>query len=325
MSYTQLTSEQRYQIYALKSAKHDQTEIADLVGVHKSTISRELRRNTGKKGYRPQQAHKMATARREGKSSPRISQAVWHEVKRLIKKDWSPEQVSARLDEEREIKVSHEWIYQYIYHDKAKGGELFRHLRCKKQRKKRYGSYDKRGQIPNRRGISERPQAVEAKERLGDWEGDTIIGKNHKGAALTLVDRLSCYTLMAPLSSKNADITADRTIELLKSKRIPSHTITFDNGKEFTYHERMAEGIETDIYFADPYSSWQRGLNENTNGLIRQYLPKSRDLTTVTDEEAQQIMFKLNHRPRKSLGYKTPYEVFFDKECRLTRIVALTS
>ena len=323
--YTQLTLEQRYQIYALRAAEHSQTEIADIVGVNKSTVSRELTRNTGLKGYRPKQAHTTAIKRREGKATARISDLVWAEVKRLIRKEWSPEQVSSRINKEQKLKVSHEWIYLYIYRDKAKQGKLFQHLRCQKQRKKRYGSYDKRGQIPNRVSISRRPEIVETRKRLGDWEGDTIIGKGHKGAALTLVDRKSRYTLMAPLDSKNAVLTAEKTIELLKSKKLPSHTITFDNGKEFTHHQKMADAIKADIYFADPYSSWQRGANENTNGLIRQYLPKERDLTTVTNEEANQITFKLNHRPRKSLGYKTPCEVFYDKECKLTHSVALTS
>lgn len=324
-NYTQLTSDQRYQLNALKSAGVTQTEMAGIIGVNKATVCREFHRNTGQRGYRPKQAQVLTLQRRQGKSLARISPAVWQEIERLIRKGWSPEQISARSKVAQDIEVSHEWIYQYIYVDKANGGTLCTHLRCQKQRGKRYGSYDKRGVIPDKVGITERPEVVEARERCGDREGDTIIGKHHKGAALTLVDRKSLFTLMAALPSKHAEITADCAIDLLKSKRLPSHTITLDNGKEFTQHKKMAEEIGTDIYFAEPYSSWQRGVNENTNGLIRQYLPKSRDLTMVTDDESRAIMHRLNHRPRKTPGYKTPYEVFYERECKLTQRVALTS
>ena len=175
-TYTQLTQEQRYQIYALKKTKHSLSEIAAVIGAHKSTVSRELKRNRGQRGYRPQQAHELALERRQ-KAVPRITAAVWAVVESLLKQDWSPEQISGRLKKEQRIRISHEWIYQYILEDKQASGDLYQHLRCQKKRRKRYGKYDRRGKLPNCRSIEERPAIVNARKRLGDWEVDTIIGR----------------------------------------------------------------------------------------------------------------------------------------------------
>jgi len=321
--YTQLTEHQRYQIYALMKAGHNQSEIAATLEVHKSTISREFRRNRGLKGYRPQQAHRLTLERRHEKAQPRIEAPVWQQVEALIREAWSPEQVAGRIAMEQGVSISHEWIYQYIYVDKCSGGDLYRFLRCQKVRRKRHGSYDRRGRIPNQVSIDERPAIVESKRRFGDWEGDTVIGKGHRGALVTLVERKSLFTVIRSVLHKSADAVRHAVVDGLAPYIDRIHTITYDNGREFADHEGMARDLAARIYFAHPYASWERGLNENTNGLIRQYFPKARDLTTVTQREIEKAMHKLNHRPRKSLGYRTPYEVFFKTRTSLT--VALQS
>lgn len=310
-SYTQLTQEQRYQIYALMKAELNQSEIAAIVGVHKSTVSRELGRNRGQRGYRPKQAHQMATERHQAKAKSRIINEDWHVVERLLREDWSPEQISLWLAQEQRLAISHEWIYQHILADKRRGGDLHRHLRCQKSRRKRYGTYDRRGQLPHRVSIDERPAIVECRTRLGDWELDTVIGKGHKQAIVSLTERKSRLALIAKVPTKEADGVKDAVLMLLSPLSEHVHTITSDNGKEFARHEAIASALDADFYFAHPYASWERGLNENTNGLIRQYFPKDCDFTTITDKDIQHAMDKLNNRPRKCLGMKTPNQVFF--------------
>jgi len=322
-SYTQLTQEERYQIYALKKAGHIQAEIAEIIGRDPGTISRELCRNRGLKGYRPQQAHNLALTRRYDKAQPRIDSQVWQLVEALLREEWSPEQVVGRVAMEQGVSISHEWIYQYIYADQRSGGDLYRCLRCQKVQRKRYGIYSRRGTIPNQVSIDERPAIVDSKRRFGDWEGDTVIGKGHRGALVTLVERKSLYTVIQSVLHKTAKAVRNAVTNALSPHIDWVHTITYDNGREFADHEGMASDLEASIYFAHPYASWERGLNENTNGLIRQYFPKDRDLTTVTKYEIEKAMDKLNHRPRKSLGYRTPYEVFFNTRTSLT--VALQS
>ena len=185
MSYTQLTREQRYQIYALMKAGFNHTQVASEIGVHKSTVSREACRNQGQRGYRPKQAQELATARQQKRVTPRIQPETWRQIEALVAQQWSPAQIAGRLTLERQASVSHERIYQHIYADKRAGGTLHTHLRCQKQRRKRYGSYSRRGRLPNCRSIETRPKVVDAKRRLGDWEADTIIGKNHQGAIVT--------------------------------------------------------------------------------------------------------------------------------------------
>lgn len=311
MRYTQLTQEQRYQIQALMKAEHNQTEIADIIGVHKSTISRELSRNHGLRGYRPKQAHTLALVRRQAKSQPRISDEIWTQIECLLLEQWSPEQISLWLYAEKSIRISHEWIYQYVLQDKLHGGDLYRHLRCQKRRRKRYGSYNCRGQLINRISIDERPAIVESRSRIGDWELDTIIGKAHKQAIVTLTERKSKLTLMRKVKRKTANSVAEAIIHLLKPIAHRVHTLTSDNGKEFAEHEYIANALKAQFYFAHPYASWERGLNENTNGLIRQYFPKKCDFTTITQREIDNVMNKLNNRPRKTLGIKTPNQIFF--------------
>jgi IS30 family transposase len=319
-TYTQLTQEQRYQIYVLLKAGHNQTEIAHFVRVHKSTISRELRRNRGLKGYRPKQAHEFALSRRN-KAKRLIEASTWAWIESLIRFDLSPEQVSDSLKVNHGLQISHEWIYQYILRDKGAGGDLHCHLRCQKKRRKRYGSYDRRGKLKNRVSIDERPAIVDTRQRLGDWEVDTIIGKGHRHAIVSLVERKSRLALLRKVERKTAQDVADAVIELLKSLPVRTHTITADNGKEFADHERITKELKTDIYFAHPYSSWERGTNENMNGLVRQYFPKKRSFGTLTETDIEFAMERLNNRPRKCLGFKTPNEVFFKK----SSVVALSS
>jgi IS30 family transposase len=309
--YTQLTQEQRYQISALLKMDHSQIEIAKVIGVHKSTVSRELRRNRGLRGYRPKQAHRLAVSRRD-KSRQRIGTSTWILIEAAIRKEWSPEQVSDWLKDNHDLQISHEWIYQHILVDKHAGGDLHRHLRCQKKRRKRYGSYDRRGILKNRVSIDERPAIVDTRQRLGDWEVDTLIGKGHRHAIVSLVERKSRLALLRKVESKTAQAVADAVIELMKSLPVRTHTITADNGKEFADHERIAHDLRTKIYFAHPYSSWERGSNENMNGLVRQYFPKKRSFATITQQEIDFVMDRLNNRPRKCLGFKSPNQVFFN-------------
>lgn len=312
MSYHQLTLEQRYQIYAFKKAGFNQSQIAAEIGVSKSTISRELRRNRGGRGYRPKQAHAWAQARRQAKpNATQISPKTWKRIESLILKDFSPEQVSGYLKAQGEPSASHERIYQYIYADKQQGGSLYSHLRLKKRRRKRYGKYDKRGQIPNRKSIDERPEVVARRERIGDWEADTIVGKNHQQAIVSLVERKSLLTRLEKVTRKTGEAVKRATVKALKPLSERVHTITSDNGKEFAAHEGIAELLHAAFYFAHPYHSWERGTNENTNGLVRQYFPKGTDFSKITPREVKAVEKRLNNRPRKTLGYKTPNEVFF--------------
>jgi IS30 family transposase len=310
MSYTQLTHEERYQISVLLKAGLNQTEIAMLLKRHKSTISREISRNTGLRGYRPKQAQHLAEERRTSKVRPRISHTLWNDVRKLLREEWSPEQISLWLKSEKSISISHEWIYQYILQDKQQNGSLFHHLRCQKQRRKRYGSYNRRGQLIDRISIDERPEIVDSRSRIGDWELDTIIGKNHKQAIVSLTERKSRFTLIQKVKRKTAQSVSNAIINLLSPFSKQVHTLTSDNGKEFADHKNIADKLNAKFYFAHPYASWERGLNENTNGLIRQYFPKGRDFTSITQKEINQAMNKLNNRPRKCLGMKTPNQVF---------------
>ena len=309
-TYAQLTQEQRYQIYALKQTGHILLEIATVIRVHKSTVSRELKRNRGQRGYRPQQAQSLAIEHRQ-KGVPRITVKMWAVVERLLRQDWSPEQISGRLKKEQKVCVSHEWIYQYVLKDKQAGGELYRHLRCQKKRRKRYGTYERRGQLPNCRSIEERPAIVNGRKRLGDWEVDMMIGKRRPQAMVTLTERKSRLTLLGKVAQRTAQAIQNQIHKLLLPVADQVHTLTSDHGKEFAYHEQIAKALQLKFYFAHPYAAWERGTNENTNGLLRQYFPKKHDFQSISNKEIEQAMLKLNFRPRKSLRFKTPFEVFY--------------
>lgn len=315
--YHQLTEGERNQIYALHKEGLSPGEIGSRLGRHASTIYREFQRNTGGCGYRPIQAQRMASERRSYASTlgGTISETAGDYVlEKLTKEQWSPEQISGRIYNDIGEKVSHEWIYQYIYADRKSGGELYKNLRHgRRQRKKRCNpgaSRAGRGHIKNRRDIDERPKSVENRNRFGHWEIDTIIGKSHSGAAVTIVERKTRFTILIPLQNRKSDVVAAATIKVLDPIRDKVKSITADNGKEFATHEQVAESLGIDYYFAKPYHSWERGTNENANGLIRQYIPKDASIADVTIDRAQEVMDKLNNRPRKILGYRTPAESF---------------
>ena len=306
MTYHHLSQEERYQISALLKAGLTQAQISLNLGRHKSTISREVSRNSGLRGYRPRQACLLAENRAlNSRNARQITDADWLCVESYLREQWSPEQIAS------EVSMSHETIYRHVYADKAIGGDLYKSLRCQRKRRKRYaGGRDRRGQILGRRPICERPRHIEERLQIGHWEGDTLIGKSHKHAIVSLVERKSGYAVLAKVENKTADLVSTAIIKRLMPISERVQTLTYDNGKEFANHASIDKALGSTTYFADPYSSWQRGSNENLNGLIRQYIPKSRPLVTVTDAELAKIEMLLNTRPRKRLGYKTPIEIF---------------
>lgn len=316
MSYTQLTLEERYQISGLKKAGHSQARIAEAVGCHKSTVSRELRRNAGVRDYFPKQAQEKAEARREAKPRHvKLCGECWGTVDAMIRHELSPEQIAGVLKAHgAPVTVSHEWIYRHIERDRKAGGDLHRHLRCWRPRRRRHGQGGKRGGIKGRVPIGERPAEVEEKSRVGDWELDTVVGKGHQSALVTAVERKSLYTLIVRVGDKTAETVGDALVEALLPHAGKVFTLTSDNGSEFAGHAKVAAALGAGFYFAEPYSSWQRGANENTNGLIRQYFPKKTDFREITDAEVAQAAHRLNHRPRKTLGFRTPHQVFHEEK-----------
>ncbi len=310
--YHHMTLDIRSQIYALKSTGTALNKIAAIVGYSSSTISREIERNTGGRGYRYKQADSMAKGRRSkaSRTPKKMTADIVAIIEERLKEEWSPEQISGRLEKEDVVSISPETIYQHIWKNKRCGGILYTKLRHHgKKYNKRSSGKSGRGCIPNRVDITERPSIVEQKARIGDWEGDTIIGANHKGAIVSYVDRCSKYTVLKMLENRTADLVTQATIKSLQETHLPVLTITYDNGKEFSEHSKIASELKASCYFAKPYHSWERGLNEHTNGLVRQYLPKATDFTKVSDKTVQYIAEKLNNRPRKILNYKTPLEV----------------
>ncbi len=316
MSYTQLTMGQRYQIEALKKEGLSQSAIARHIGVHRSTVCRELRRNSLPSGeYIAEKAAIEARLRYQyKKKNRRLSRRHVLYIRQHLQEGWSPEQISGRMRVDGLDSVSHETIYRYVYRDQKQGGTLYLYLRHKRRKyARRSDGYTKRGTIKGRVGIEVRPAIVETKSRVGDWEADTIIGRGHHQGIVTLVDRHSKFTLMKKVSSKRAEEVTRAIIHLLEPVKVFTQTITSDNGKEFAYHETISKKLETSFFFARPYHSCDRGLNEHTNGLIREYFPKEKAFEEISEKEIVEVQNRLNHRPRKVLGYKTPAEVFFAK------------
>jgi len=311
-AYTQLTRGKRYQIRALLKAGFSQSEMAFFLKVHKSTISREIRRNSGHKGYRPRQAHEKAMTRRYAAAKRiKMTPAMIDLINHYIRKDFSPEQVSGHLARKHELRISHETIYKHIWSDKRSGGSLYKHLRHSNRRyRKRYGSKERRGRMKGRVSIDLRPAVVDAKSRIGDWEIDTITGKSSKGYMITAVERKSKLTLIKRVPDKQSDEMAKAIIKLLRPYKDRVLTITADNGREFSRHQKISKSLKANVYFAHPFHAWERGLNENTNGLLRQYFPRKLDFRTIDDKSIQHAMDRLNNRPRKTMGYATPIEVF---------------
>lgn len=308
MNYQQLTEGQRYQIALLYEDNFTLTEIGRRPGVNKSTISRELRRNRASDGYKPDKAQRLCEVRRSSSAKRRICPKTVDFVEFALGWKWSPEQISA-VAKVISLSVSHEWIYRYVTADKTRGGELYTHLRQGKRRyRKGYGQ--KRGRIPDAVSIELRPAIVDECSRLGDWEADLVLGKQGTGALVTLAERKSRIYLTKKVFSKDAVEVSNAIISLMSDYRDVCHTITFDNGLEFSEHKAIAKALEADMYFAHPYASYERGLNENTNGLLRQFIRKGTDLSTVSEEDVQRYQGALNSRPRKCLGFRQPSVVF---------------
>lgn len=309
-----LTAAQRYTISVMKAQGYKQKDIAQAIDKSASAVSRELKRNCDKRSgkYDDALAQRKCSCRHKAKAkAKRFTAPVQTYVEELLCKDYSPEQIVGIARKEGVNIVSHERIYQHIWSDKRRKGNLHTHLRTSGKRyRKRGACKDKRGLIKERVSIEQRPPDVQAKERFGDLEIDTIIGKNHQGAIVTINDRATGILRMKKIAKKEAELVKAAAIELLTPWKSALHTITSDNGKEFAQHQQIAQALQIGFYFAKPYHSWERGANENLNGLIRQYIPKSTDFTTITDDQIAAIQDKLNNRPRKRFNFETPNHVF---------------
>jgi transposase, IS30 family len=316
MNYTQLSEEERHRIGALRSERKSLAEIARSLGRAPSTVSREVRRNRYPTDghYRARHAHSMANGRRKrSRLGSRIGGEVRRRAEQLLRIDWSPEQISGHGSLTGGIRVSHETIYKWVWQDKADGGTLWMHLRgSRKKRRKRYGAYDSRGRLAGKRMIDERPPEVETRECTGHWEVDTVHGAG-KDSVVTLVERKSGYVEIGKIEAVTVAETSRSLVGLIARNWHGYQSITADNGAEFHGYRLLEEVTGIPFYFAHPHHSWERGTNENTNGLIRQYLPKGRDLGSLTQEECDSIATKLNTRPRKRHNYQTPEEVFFEQ------------
>jgi transposase, IS30 family len=313
MMYRQITSEERYTLGLLRQRGLAPAAIARLLGRHRSTISRECVRNgTPRDGcYRPQLADWYARGRRaRSRRNRRFTAAQLQRVRALLEQHWSPEQVAGRLRRERRLEISHETIYRYIWADKAAGGILYTHLRgARKRRRKRYGRYDSRGRVAGKRPITARPAVVETRAQVGHWEADTLLGPG-RPCVLSLVERKTGYVVLGKLRARTTEEVNQRATALIHAQPRRVRTITADNGTEFHGYAAIEQTTPARFYFATPHHAWERGTNENTNGLLRQYLPKRRSMAPLTQHDCDRIAATLNHRPRKRLGYRTPEECY---------------
>lgn len=310
--YRQLTSGERYELSALRKQGLSNAEIARALGRHRSTVGREVARNSRKDGgYRPSTADEMTRGRRSrSRRNRHFIWSDWELVEARLREDWSPEQISGRLRDDRLLHISHETIYRYLLDDRRRGGQLHVHLRgSRKKRRKRYGHYDSRGRLAGKRPIAERSPGAENRSRVGHLEGDTVLGTN-KHCLLSLVDRKTGFTMIGKLRARTVDATNRAAIDLINSASRPVRSVTVDNGTEFHGYKDIEAATGADFFFATPHHSWERGTNENTNGLIRQYAPKRTSLAHLTQDDCDHIAQKLNNRPRKRLGFRTPAECY---------------
>ena len=317
MKYRQLNGEERSVLGALRVVGLKPAEIARELGRHRSTVSRELKRNAAPYDgrYRARRAQQRAHARRyRSRRNSQFGPGQWERVEELLREEWSPEQVSGHLRRKRELAISHETIYRHIWGDLRAGGSLHEHLRgARKTCRKRYGRYDSRGRLAGKRMIGERPASIERRVQTGHWEIDTMMGESQGESSqcvLTLVERKSGYLLIGKLQARTAVETNRALLGLMARHPGRMRSITADNGTEFHWYGQVEAVSPVKFYFATPHHSWERGTNENTNGLIRQYLPKGQTMTKVTQNECDQIAAHLNNRPRKRHGYKTPNQCF---------------
>jgi len=319
--YHHLTKEKRYTISALLQAGKSKKEIATIVGVSRSTVHRELSRNSREENYNDDEADKKYRARRKRcHRKEKMTGELLKTVLELLSMKWSPEQISGRLELEKKGRMSHQTIYNFIFADRQKGGLIYKGLR----RKKKYGkrkTKETRGQIKDRKTIAERPAIVDAKERMGDWELDTIVSRKDKTTIVTAVERKSRFVVTAKIGARNARSVARALVNHLNALPFKVLTMTSDNGKEFAMHKSVSRKLQCDFFFAIPHHPWERGCNENTNGLLREYLPKGESFRQFTKREIQNIATQLNNRPRKCLNYLTPAEVFFNSSIVISQSV----
>ena len=316
MNYFQITSGERYTLAALHAQGFSQAEIARQLRRHPSSISRELRRNSTRYdgAYRPSRAEEYTNGRRSrSRRNSRFTREDLDVIELLLKEKFSPEQISGYLKTLGILNISHETIYGHIWRDKKNGGQLWLHLRCSpKKKRKRYGSNENRGRLAGKKMIAERPPEVETREEFGHWEMDTVMGRhasNH--CLLSLVERKAGYVIIGKLRNRRKEVVTQRAVELIRKHRGWFKTITADNGTEFHDYKKIEAATGVPIYFANPYHSWERGTNENTNGLIRQYLPKRMNMRGVTQHRCNAVALALNIRPRKRHGFKSPAEVVY--------------
>jgi len=319
MGYKHLSIDERETILKMISQGNSYRQIGDYIGRSAGTISRELSRNTSSTGeYKPHLAQRYYDKRRDAsKEAYRIEQDkfIRKYIKQRLKRYWSPEQISGRIAFKKGIIISPLTIYSWIYIDQLQGGEFYKYLRqSHRRRRKRKKGKDNRGQIPDRTMIDQRPAAANARKRIGDWEGDTVEGRKGSGFIGTYVDRKARFLDAIKIADKSATKLSVATISSMG--KLPSdkvRTITFDNGREFADFKTMEQQLGMKSYFARPYHSWERGTNENTNGLLRQFFPKGMDFSKITQKEVDKAVKLLNNRPRKCLGYRSPAEVFWKK------------
>lgn len=313
--YTQITAAERYTLARLRQHHVPLATIARLLGRHRSTLYREVRRNATHHdgGYRAELADAYARTRRSrSRRNQRFTPADWAQVHTQLRELWSPEQIAGRFRHERRLRISHETIYRHVWADKRTGGILHSYLRGHpKQCRKRYGHYDSRGRLAGKRAITERPAIVDARGRIGDWEADTILGADaSQHCVLSLVERQTGYLMLGKLPARTVAAVNHRARRLLRQQPHPVHTLTCDNGTEFHGYAKLEAATNVRCYFATPHHAWERGTNENTNGLVRQYLPKRTSLAHLTQRDCNAIARALNQRPRKRLGYRTPEECY---------------
>jgi IS30 family transposase len=313
MTYRQITSEQRYMLAALRTQGMSASDIAKHLGCHRSTVGREIKRNASRDGhYRPSKAQELSNGRRSrSRRNQHFTAFELQRVNELLRQHWSPQQIAGRSSIEPMLSISHETIYRHVWRDKKAGGSLYTHPRCaQKQRRKGYGHYDSRGRLAGKRHISERPASADGRCELGHWEIDTVMGAGSKDCILSLVERKTGLLIIGKLPNRTAEAVSVRAIKIMRDHRGPFRTITADNGTEFHDYAAIERCTPVRFYFATPYHSWERGTNENTNGLIRQYLPKGTSMAGLTQRQCSEIAHRLNTRPRKRHGYKTPLECF---------------
>ncbi len=314
MTYRQLSPEERYMLAALRRQGLNQSEIARSLGRHRSTVCREVRRNRTRADgrYRAFTAQERTNGRRSrSRRNLRFTEADFAIVEELLCRQWSPEQVAGHLRRTGRLAISHETIYRHVWRDKREGGLLYTHLRgARKRRRKRYGAYDSRGKLSGKRLISERPAAVEARAMVGHWEADTVMGAGSRDCVVTLVERKSGLLLIGKLADRTTASLNRRVIRLIRRDEAAFQTVTADNGTEFHNYRRIEARTKALFYFARPYHSWERGSNENANELIRQYLPRGTSMAGLSQQQCNSIARKLNTRPRKRLGFRTPLECY---------------